>query len=143
MIRIGLVDSGINSDLLHNNRIVNAWKGEFETFHDYLNHGTQCTRLILQNFNDVIIYNVKVFDKNKTTSVKNIITAIRWCIENAIQVINLSLSVDDLRYFSEFVDICDYARLKKCIIVASSDNLRRPCLPAYLNNVIGVSYTKK
>ncbi|GHT78745.1 hypothetical protein AGMMS50262_21690 [Bacteroidia bacterium] len=142
MISIGLIDSGINVNhplITRKNCIVNGCKGDYEDFGDLLGHGTQCAHLIMKMGGDTpIIYNNKVFDKTLKTSTKNILDALQWCIDNNIKLINLSLSVSDLNYYYEFKSICAEAYKKGIIIVASADNIGRPCLPAYLENVLGV-----
>jgi hypothetical protein len=141
-IRIGLIDSGININyppITQKDCIINGWKGVYNDFNDSLGHGTQCAHLILKTAEFIPeIYNIKVFDKTLKTSTKNILDALQWCIENDIQLINLSLSIPDINYYYEFKHICDEAFEKGIIIVSSADNIGRPCLPAYLNNVFGV-----
>ena len=146
-IRIGLIDSGININHLimtKKDNVINGWKGNYPDFNDFLGHGTQCADLILKTAENVSqIYNVKVFDKSLKTTTKNILEALQWCIDNHIQLINLSLSINDLNFYYEFKQICDEAYRKNIIIVASADNFGRPCLPAYLDNVIGVGVAKE
>lgn len=138
--RIGLIDSGININdpLIDEKYIIQGWNSDYEHFGDLRNHGTICTYLIQSFAPDVQIYNVKVFDKSLVTSTLNIINAIKWCIENNIKLINLSVSINDVSYYYEFKQICDYAQSRGTIIVASADNIGRVCLPAYLDNVFGV-----
>lgn len=144
-MKIALIDSGINPNILmcrNKFSIINAWKGNSDNYDDLLGHGTKCADLILRDSDNVILYNIKVFDKTLSTSCKNLFEAMNWCIKNGIQIINLSLSVNNLNYYYEFKEICDEAEKKKVIIVASADNFGRVCLPAYLDNVIGVGAAK-
>lgn len=140
-IKIGLIDSGINAkDFMfgNNSSVINAWKGIYDSYTDFTGHGTQCANLMLRNIENIDIYNVKVFDKSLSTSCGNILNAMSWCINNKMNIINLSLSIIDLNYYYEFAKICNEAERNNIIIVASADNLGRPCIPAYLKNVIGV-----
>jgi hypothetical protein len=140
-IRIGLIDSGININsplIIRKNYIFNGWKDSLGDFNDSLGHGTVCAHLIQKAAENADIYNVKVFDKKLVTSTKNIIEAVNWCMNNNINLINLSLSVSDINYYYEFKQICEEAYKRGIIIIASADNIGRPCLPAYLENVIGV-----
>lgn len=139
IIGIGLIDSGIDksSNLINTKFIVDLFKEESNN-DVFLKHGTFCAHLLQKNAPNAIIYDLKVFDKKLITSSKKIINAITLCIENNIKLINLSLSVNDPNYYYEFKEICDEAFKKRLIIVASADNIGRVCLPAYLNNVIGV-----
>ena len=145
-IRIGLIDNGINinnSLITEKKSIINGWKGSYNDYNDAIGHGTQCAHLILKTAEFITeIYNVKVFDKTLRTSTKNILDALQWCINNDIKLINLSLSVPDINYYYEFKQICDDAYKKGIIIVAAADNAGQPCLPAYLENVLGVGIAK-
>jgi hypothetical protein len=140
MIQIALIDSGINLNdpLIDKKRIITSWKGDYHCYDDFLGHGTKCAYLIQEAIPESKIHILKVFDKSLNTSSRNIINAIGWCIANNIDIINLSLSINDLNYYYEFKHVCDEANKQKIIIIASADNMMRPCLPAYLDNVIGV-----
>ena len=133
-MKVGLIDSGIN---LRNN-IIHGCKFEYTDYTDYINHGTTCAKIIHGISPEIEIYNIKVFNKKLVTSSKKIIKAIEWCIKNNIRIINLSISINDVNYYYEFKQVCDSAFEKGIIIIASADNLGRPCLPAYLDNVLGV-----
>lgn len=137
-IKIGLVDSGLNNTNIIEKHIIQGYKSNFDSYHDYLGHGTSCAQIILSIFGNVLLYNVKVFDKKLITTTAKIIDAIEWCIKTKIKIINLSLSIQDLNYYYEFKQVCDKAYNQGIIIVASADNFGRTCLPAYLPNVIGV-----
>lgn len=136
-IKVALLDSGINL-LKVKLDIKKGWKGEFSTYKDYIGHGTNCANIILDE--NITLFNVKVFDKELLSTPRIILQGIQWCIENDIDVINLSLSINDLSYYYEFKKICEAAANKNIIIVASADNMGRSCLPAYLPGVIGVGY---
>ena len=86
MIRIGLIDSGINIDnplIVNKGYIINGWTAFGGNFNDTLGHGTRCVNLILKDTESLFeIYNVKVFDKTLRTSTKNILDALQWCIQS-------------------------------------------------------------
>lgn len=139
-MRICIIDSGIdldNPNIIKKN-IHLAYKGQYSDFHDYLGHGTNCCDLIQKLYPAAQIFIIKIFDKKAITTSKSIIDSIEWCINNKIEIINLCASVVDLKYFDEFNNICEKAHKRKIFIIASADNFQRPCLPAYLKNVIGV-----
>lgn len=139
-IKIGLIDSGVDksSNLIDSKYIIAIFKNKTSSKDVLLKHGTFCAHLIQRNVPRAIIYDLKVFDGKLITSSKNIIGAIQLCIDSDIKLINLSLSVNDVNYYYEFKNICDEAFRKGLIIVTAADNIGRVCLPAYLDNVIGV-----
>ena len=134
-IKIGLVDTGIN---IENCCVISGYKGSYSEYTDFMNHGTICANIIHQITPNVPIYNVKIFDKKLMTSPLKIIDAIEWCMNNDIKLINLSLSVQELNCYYELKNICTEGYKKGVIFVAAADNLGRVCLPAYLDDVIGV-----
>lgn len=61
---------------------------------DPLNHGTQVTKLIRQGYPQAKIYMLQVCDKingSLKPSREAILSAIKWCIENNINIVNMSL----------------------------------------------------
>lgn len=139
-ISIGLIDSGIdtNSSLINSNYVFCVSTDDSKNPNGSLKHGTYCAHLIQRSIPNSFIYDLKVFDKSLVTSPTKIIKAINLCLEKNVKIINLSLSINDANYYYEFKRICDEAFFKGAIIVASADNNGRVCLPAYLDNVIGV-----
>jgi len=138
-VKIGLLDSGIaNKHAAMKGAVIDGWKGDFSTYDDLTGHGTACAYIIQEMSPLSRIYNVKIFDDVRVTSPQLVIDGIRWCLENEIDVINLSLAIPEVDYYYEFVRICTEASEKNLIIVAAADNLGRVCLPAYLDNVFGV-----
>lgn len=137
-IKIALIDSGINANFLKKCEITNVNLGSFDSFHDDIFHGTVCAYLISEIINEGEIYNLKIFDKNIHTNSRKLLKAISWCIENNINIINISVSIADVNYYYEFRDICDLAFEKGCIIIAAASNVGLFSLPAYLQHVCGV-----
>ena len=140
VIKVGLLDSGINKSSLEKAKIIDIkLSDDFESSDDLLGHGTTCATIIQSMAPRTMIYNIKVFDKTLITSPGKVIEGIEWCINNNIDIINLSLAVTEMNYYYEFKDICDKAAKKNIYIIAAGDTLGEPCLPAYLGNVFGVS----
>ncbi|MDR0605391.1 MAG: S8 family serine peptidase [Bacteroidales bacterium] len=135
-VKIALIDSGINANYLKKCEIINI--GDFNSYHDDIFHGTVCAYLINEIIEDGQIYNLKVFDKNMHTSSRKLLKAISWCIENNMDIINISISITDMNYYYEFREICDKAFKKGCIIVAAANNAGFFSLPAYMQTVCGV-----
>lgn len=144
MINIGILDSGIdlNHSTLKETKITNSFLNGFEKFEDSLGHGTICANLISSIESNICLHNIKIFDKQLITTPLKIQNAIRWCIDNNIDIIHISASINDPDYFYEFNDLCQEAFDNNILIVAAADNHGRASLPAYLNSVIGVGSAK-
>lgn len=105
-VKVAVVDSGINKhpDIKKN------IKGEFNAIEpgkpatDYYGHGTHVAGIIASRDNkvgvvgvspDTSLYAVKVLDANGSGYLSDLTEGIEWCINNNIQIINLSLEVQN------------------------------------------------
>ncbi|QOY36649.1 S8 family peptidase [Anaerobacillus isosaccharinicus] len=132
MIKIAIIDSGINKnheDLLE--KVV----GEFnainpkEPITDEFGHGTAIAGIIAANDNaygiigisqNVELYDVKVLNDEGKGDVEHFINAIEWCIEQEVDIINVSFG-----FQAENLDLknaIDKANDKGIIIVAAAGN---------------------
>ncbi|MEJ5285319.1 MAG: S8 family serine peptidase [Brevinematia bacterium] len=139
-LRIGIIDSGINisSTKIDWKRIKLVESFYFKDFNDETGHGTAISYIIQERTPNDELYIIKVLGEQNSGKVEFIIDAIEWCINNNIDIINLSVAIYDFKYYYLLKQICNKAFSKGCIIVASTDNLGRISLPAYLDSVIGV-----
>lgn len=130
--KISIVDTGINKkhpDLvvsggvnLINNKHSNNWD-------DDNGHGTHVAGTIgaLNNTIGVVgvaydseLYAVKVLDSTGNGKVSDLIEGIEWSVENDMDIISLSLSVDV--YSQALEDACDYAYDSDILLVAAAGN---------------------
>ncbi len=138
-VKIGLLDSGIDSARKAAlGDVIDAWKGDFPSYQDLSGHGTACAFLIRQMAPTARLYNLKIFDGGAVTSPGLVLDGIQWCIENGVQVINVSVAVAETGYYHDFAEACSKAAERNIIIVAAADNMGRPCLPAYIKTTFGV-----
>ncbi|MBO8126353.1 MAG: S8 family peptidase [Firmicutes bacterium] len=92
-------------------------------------HGTHVAGIIAASDNDfgvvgvspeVVLYPVKVLDSNGSGSLSDVVAGIQWCIEQGVDIINMSLGASDSsETFAEAVRI---AASKGIIIVAAAGN---------------------
>ncbi|MBN6887496.1 S8 family serine peptidase [Cytobacillus horneckiae] len=89
------------------------------------------------------IYNVKVLDENGRGNANNLIKGIKWCIDNDIDLINISFGYQ--KDNKKLKDIIDKAISKNIIIVAAAGNTYgfKTDYPANYNNVISVTSLDK
>lgn len=137
-IKVALIDSGINSDFISKCEIVNVDFGNSNSYYDDIFHGTVCAHIISEIMKEGQIYNIKIIDNTIHTNSKKLLKAISWCIENHMDIVNISLSIADMNYYYEFNDICYRAFLEGCIIIAAASNAGFYSLPAYMQYVCGV-----
>lgn len=106
-------------------------------------HGTICAAILKKYYNNISLTNVKILgDKSNTCTRKQLIRAIKWCIENNIQVINLSLGTVKFEDFNSIKDIINSAYNKGIIVIAACNNNDIFTYPASCSNVIGVKTSR-
>lgn len=102
-------------------------------------HGTACAGIIHQVAPTVVLYDVRIFDESLTADGTALLAAIRWTIEQRMDVVNLSLGTTDVAFRDALADICRQARDAGVILVAAEHNDGRESYPAVLPDVIGVT----
>ncbi|MFB6367749.1 S8 family peptidase [Paenibacillus elgii] len=150
-IKIAVMDSGISythPDLQGRvKRGLNVLDPGQAPIDDY-GHGTLVSGVLLAQHNDIGIvgiapdanlYPVKVLDSNGTGHIPAIIKGIEWCIENNIDIINMSFGI--AKDNTELRDSIRAALDANIIIVASSMNTygREAGYPASYEGVISVA----
>lgn len=106
-------------------------------------HGTICAAIVKKYYPKVTLTSIKVLnDKNRKGRSKQLIKAIQWCLDNGIQVANLSLGTIDYRDFEIIKETINRACNKGLIIVAACNNRNIFTAPASFSNVIGVKCYK-
>ncbi|SHK42718.1 S8 family serine peptidase [Paramaledivibacter caminithermalis] len=106
-------------------------------------HGTICAAIINKYCSNVMLSSIKIIDsKNGLGNKKKLVKAIEWCIENNINIINLSLGTIEIYDREEIRSIVNEAYNEGIIIVAACKNTDIVTYPASFHNVIGVKCEK-
>lgn len=147
MVAVAIIDDGIGVGLYDTDNIVNG----IEITSDLIvqdadkyklcnaSHGTICAAIVKKYYTSAVLTSIKVLsDKNHKCKSTQLIKAIEWCIDNGIQVANLSLGSIDYRDFKMIRDTINRAYNKGLIIVAACNNKDIFTYPASFTNVIGV-----
>lgn len=102
-------------------------------------HGTACAGIIRQIAPTAALYDVRIFDESLTADPPALLAAIRWTIEQRMDVVNLSLGTTDVTFRDRIAEVCGQAREAGIILVAAEHNDGRESYPAVLPDVIGVT----
>ena len=143
-VRVGIIDSGVNPAHPHVGgvsggiRITSNHDDRASDYLDYLGHGTAVAGAIREKALEAELYAVKVFDRALTTNIEIIIKAIDWCIENQIDVINLSLGTVNFEHRNSIEAAVAGANEKGSVIVAAREMAGQLSLPGCLSSVVGV-----
>ena len=144
-IKVAIIDSGINPAHPHVGGVaggaaISAGEaGPSRDYLDYLGHGTAVAGAIREKAPDASLYAVKVFDRALTTNIQTIIKAIDWCVDNEMDVINLSLGTANGDHRDLIGRAVDRAAQKGIVLVAAREMSGKPSLPGCLPAVIGVA----
>lgn len=146
MVRVAIIDDGIGIGLYDIGNVAQSIEitlditvqdtDKYEQFNN--SHGTVCAAIVKKYYSEAIFTSVKVLSDKRKGKKEQLVKAIQWCMDNGIQVANLSLGTIDYRDFELIKDVINKAYNKGLIIVAACSNKDIFTYPAACNNVIGV-----
>lgn len=94
MLKIGIIDSGINQCAIKSNTICKSFINGTDSNIDKNGHGTMCAHIIEKYSGCKIqFYSYKIFDKELISTERVIVSALMQAIDDGIDILNLSLSI--------------------------------------------------
>lgn len=143
-IHIAVIDSGIAEALtgihLYEDVLIRdktLYKRDKDKTSD-ITHGTLCAAIIRKYAADSIMSSLCVLEEGGKGNIENLLTALHWCTENQVDIINMSMGS---RYFQDKNRIrpaIGECVRKGIILVCAADNAGVITYPASMGNVIGV-----
>jgi Subtilase family len=141
-IRIGIIDSGVNPANPHIGNIAGgatiAPGVQDPSFVDHLGHGTAIAALIHSRAPKAELFAVKIFRNSLVTNLATVLSAVDWCIDNEIDLINLSLGTTNPEHRSAFETTLARVQAMGKGIVSAYELQNVPALPGSLRGVVGV-----
>jgi hypothetical protein len=141
-VRIGIIDSGVNPLHPHVGNIVGgiSIQGDRQdsSYLDHLGHGTAVAALIHEKAPQAHLFAVKVFQQSLATNLDTVLRAIDWCVENGMQIINLSSGTTNAEHRNAFVLAVERVRSNGAVIVSALEMNGEFALPGSLPGVAGV-----
>jgi subtilisin len=150
-VKVAVVDSGVDGDHPRVGGVQGGValsfdpdvEGQVVAAHgphaDLFGHGTACAAIIRGVAPLCEIYSVRVLGERLTGKGIVFAAGLRWCIENEIQVVNLSLSTGKRDYYSIFHEIVDEAYFRHMMLVCAVNNVPRPSYPSQYSSVFSVA----
>lgn len=153
-VKVAVMDTGVSaSDDINVAGRVNFIEGEEDVhplYEDVSGHGTSVASIIAAQDNnigitginpDVELYSVKVLNDQKTASLSNVIKGIYWCMDNDIDVINMSFGT--LAKSEILEEVIKEAESKGILMIAAagnngSENEQNVEYPAAFDEVVAV-----
>ena len=125
-VRIGMIDTGVNAAHPHVGNIAGGVTirpdgDAMPCYDDCLGHGTAIAALLHQQAPEAQLIAVKVFDRTLATNRDTVIRAIDWCLQNEIDIINLSLGTANPAHCNSFEDAVRRTRANGKAIVSAHD----------------------
>ncbi len=150
-VKVAIVDSGIDAS----HPLVGAVQGAVIVEHDpeaehgiryvvgphddLYGHGTACAAIIRQLAPECELYSVRVLGERLTGKAGIFAYGLDWCIENGMDVVNLSLSTTNHEWFGTFHDLCDQAAYGRILLVSALANERKASYPSEFSSVFSVA----
>ena len=150
-VRVAIVDSGIEAGHPQVGSVDRAIAVErdagaedgvrfVEGPHDDLyGHGTACAGIIRSLAPEVELISIRVLGENLKGSAFAFSRGVEWCIDNSIDVVNLSMSTANEDYLLGFYDLVDAAAYAGTLIVSAMNNERRTTIPSEFAGVFSVA----
>ena len=146
MLKVAIIDSGIDWDILKNNEVIDSKSFLYKNKKIEINdnvidesyHGTFCYQVINEEHIPIEYIIIKILNKKNEGHSLGLIQALRYLYKKKIDIINLSLATVSDKYLLELNHICEKLKEKGVIIISSLSNSMKLSYPARLPSVIGV-----
>lgn len=146
-VRVCVLDSGIERDHPLVGRVDRAVAVtvEGDEVHveedeegDACGHGTACAGIIRSLAPDCELHSVRVLGAGYTGSGGALLVGLEWAVEQAYDVINMSLSTTKSKFATILHELADSAYFRRSIVVASAHNMPVESYPWRFSSVISV-----
>jgi hypothetical protein len=148
-IRAAIIDNGVNKELYYEltGKCIEAYKiidtvcvlDEDDTGNYGLNHGTVCASILAEFACDTEILSISLGEQEKLP-VQNLEAALKWCANNQIDVICMSIGVTSFLELSHLFPLFNSLIKQGIMVAAAASNDGRITYPASLPSVIGVRH---
>lgn len=143
-VRVAVIDSGVNSRHPHIGQVAGGASVTPEgdivpgDYTDILGHGTAVMAAIQEKAPAADFFAVKVFHGKLQTTAATLMLALRWCIDQKIDVVNLSLGTANPVHAEKFAQVVADAGKAGTLLVAAREADGRQCYPGSLGGVFSV-----
>jgi subtilisin family serine protease len=149
-VRVAIIDSGVEDG--------HPWVGRVDRFvtveydpdiddirfvegpHDDLyGHGTACAGIVRALAPGVELVSLRVLGGDLSGSAYDFAHALEWCIDNDVQIVNLSLSTSNEDFAEVFYELVDAATYSDVLVVSAMNNERKRSIPSEFAGVFSVA----
>ncbi len=143
-VRVAVIDSGVNPRHPHIARVAGGVCVQADgtikegDYIDRLGHGTAVMAAIQEKAPAADYFAVKVFETALRTKAVNLLAALDWCIEQEMDVVNLSLGTTNQAHAEGFARAVANAEETGTLLVAAREIEGQLCYPGCLPGVFSV-----
>ncbi|MEK5278687.1 MULTISPECIES: S8 family serine peptidase [Paenibacillus] len=144
-VKIAVIDDGINEYLLGEPVVQQLIFNEDFTIDAYtidsperITHGTICAGIIKHYYPEIYMYSLKILSDTLRGNIQKLYSALEWCVQNDIQVVNISLGSHCSADLLETQRVINKVAGQGLVIVSAASNHDYITYPASFSNVIGV-----
>jgi subtilisin family serine protease len=137
-VRVAIVDSGVHAAHPHVKGVAGGIGIGYGDYLDRLGHGTCVTAVIREKAPEAEIYAVKIFDRKLAASIDKLAAALRWAIEQKMELVNLSLGTSNQNHAAILAEVVAEAVAAGTRIVAAYEDGGTRWLPGSLPGVVPV-----
>jgi subtilisin family serine protease len=150
-VKVAIVDSGIEAGHPAVGDVTGGVVMEFDPdaeslvriiegpHEDLFGHGTACAGIIHGLAPECDLYSVRVLGERLTGKGIVFAAGLRWCIDNGMNVVNLSLSSGKRDHFDLFHELADDAYFHNVMLVSAVNNVPKPSYPSLYSSVFSVA----
>lgn len=148
-VKVAVVDSGVDASHPAVLRVAGYVKIEQDVdqtlkvdtaaHEDCYGHGTACAGIIRSLAPDCDIYSVRVLGPMLTGRGAVFAEAIRWCIDNEMNVVSMSLTTQKKEFVAILHELADEAYFRNIMLVTAANNIPVPSFPALFASVFSVA----
>lgn len=144
-IKVAIIDDGVNIKCAKDIKLCgnfvlvdNCVIEHNENDYNGSSHGTECAAVFCSYARNYELFSIKILNEKRTGCKYDLLAALKWCLDNGIELINLSIGSFCYQDYDEIKTIIDKLQAQGIIIVAACSNRNIRTYPASLPEVIGV-----
>jgi hypothetical protein len=151
-IDIALIDSGVNTTHSHVGTVAGGVALALDSngsliigdeFNDEIGHGTAIAGVISAGAPSARLHAIKIFREELNAAAPLLLAALEWAVERSMKIIHLSLGTEREENRKALAAICDAAKERNIVVVASARSADDGIIPASFDSVIGVYWDKE
>lgn len=142
-MRVGIIDSGVHASHSHVHGVAGGVAigrdgSEALDFTDRIGHGTAVAAVIREKAPEAELFAVKVFHETLACHIDSLLQGIDWCVENQMELINLSLGTQNVAHEAVLHAAVDRLVAAGIRLVAAYEDAGVRWLPGSLPGVVPV-----